>query len=48
MWIFEYRKVSCLYILIELSSPRKVSTDDLGYSNASYMKWSWLGHAWYV
>ena len=23
MWMFEYRKVSCLYILIELSSPRK-------------------------
>ena len=25
MWIFEYRKVSFLYILIELSSPRKAS-----------------------
>ena len=24
MWIFEYRKVECLYMLIELSSPRKV------------------------
>ena len=24
MWMFEYRKVSCLYMLIELSSPRKV------------------------
>ena len=33
-----YRKVSCLYILIELSSPRKVSIDDLDYSNAFYMK----------
>ena len=48
MWIFEYRKVSCLYILIELSSPRKVSTNDLDYSHASYMKLSWLGHASYV
>ena len=38
MWIFEYRKVSFLYILIEFSSPRKVSTDDLDCSNASYMK----------
>ena len=35
-------------MLIELSSPRKVSTDDLDYSNASYMKYSWLGHALYV
>ena len=37
-----------MYMLIELSSPRKVSTDDLDYSNASYMKQSWLVHAWYV
>ena len=22
--------------------------DDIDYSNASYMKWAWLGHAWYV
>ena len=36
--LHSYRKVSCMYILIELSSPRKVSIDDLDYSNASYMK----------
>ena len=48
MWMFEYRNVSRLYILIELSIPRKVITNDLDYSNASYMKWTWLGHAWYV
>ena len=36
--LHSYRKVSCLYMLIELSSPRKVSTDDLDFSNASYMK----------
>ena len=28
-------------MLNELSSPSKVSTDDLDYSNASYMKWTW-------
>ena len=38
MWIFEYIKVSCLHILIELSIPRKLSIDDLDCSNASYMR----------
>ena len=33
-----YRNMSCLYMLIELSSLRKVSTDDLDYSHAFYMK----------
>ena len=46
--LHSYGNVSCLYMLIELSSPRKVNTDDLDCSNASYMKYSWLGHAWYV
>ena len=48
MLLHSYRNVSCLYMLIELSIPRKVSTNDLDYSNASSMKYSWLGHAWYV
>ena len=25
-----------------------IYVDDIDYSNASYMKWTWLGHAWYV
>ena len=54
MWIFEcYTNFIQKYVMhvlccYELSSPKKVSTDDLDYSNASYMKQSWLGHAWYV
>ena len=36
--LHSYRNVSSLYMLIELSSPMKVSTDDLDYSNASYMR----------
>ena len=54
MWVFEFYTAFiekgvmhelCCY---ELRSPRKVSTDDLDYSHASYMKQSQLGHAWYV
>ena len=37
MRILECRKVSCLYMLMTLI-----------ISNASYTKWTWLGHAWYV
>ena len=39
MWVFEkcVMLVLCCY---ELSSPRKVSTDDLDYGHASYMKQS--------
>ena len=25
-----------------------IYVEDIDYSNASYMKWTWLGHAWYV
>ena len=44
MWVFEFyttfiekcvMPALCCYVF---SSPRKVSTDDLVYSNASYMK----------
>ena len=54
MWAFEFytvfieKGVMAVLCCYELSSPRKVSTDDLDYSHASYMKQSWLGHAWYV
>ena len=53
-WVFEFHTafiekgvmhVLCCY---ELSIPRKVSTNDLDYCHASYMKQSWLGHAWNV
>ena len=33
MWIWECRKVSCLYMI-----------NDIDYSNASYMRYPWLGH----
>ena len=32
----------CCY---ELSIPNKVSIDGLDYSNASYIRYSWLGHS---
>ena len=54
MWIFEcytiFIQKYVMHVLCgyDLSSQKKVSTDDRDYSNASYMKQSWLGHAWYV
>ena len=53
MWVFEFytafieKGVMLVLCFYELSIPRKVSTGDLDYSYASYMKQSWLGHAWY-
>ena len=44
MWIFEcyttfiYKYVMPVLCFYELSSPKKVSTNDIDYSNASYMK----------
>ena len=44
MWVFEFyttfieKRVMPVLCYYELSSPRKVSTDDLDYSRGSYMK----------
>ena len=34
-----------VYVDYELSNPKKVGTDGLDYSNASYRRQSWLGHS---
>ena len=54
MWVFKIFTTfiqKCVMPVLccdELSNSKEVSTDDLDYSNASYMNQSWLGHAWYV
>ena len=55
MWVFEFYTafiqkcvMPVLCAVMSLSITKKISTNGLDYSNASYMKQSWLGHAWYV